>query len=171
MTKAPAIINDCSQVKRNYAIIDSQIHIHTVTIQNKDNAIYTGKEPVNVEVSYTAKTKINNLAFRMTVEAADKTVVGLATSKPSIESAAGENKADLALMLDWLAPGKYLVKLTAYSVNQFGTNQMHDIVEEAFAFEKVQSSNENNNMAWNHTWWGYMMFPEITIGKGKKCYE
>ena len=77
---------------------------------------------------------------------------------------AGSNEIDLTLLLDWLAPGKYLVKLTAYSVNQFGTNQMHDVVEEAFAFEKEQSSQENNNMTWNHTWWGYMMFPEIAMG-------
>lgn len=99
----------------------------------------------------------------MTVEAADKTVVGLATSRPSAKAECGENEVDLTLMLDWLAPGRYVVKLTAYSVNQFGTNQMHDVVEEAFAFEKEQNDRENNNMAWNHTWWGYMMFPEIAI--------
>lgn len=164
MTKTPALINDCSETKRNHLIIDDQIHICTATLLEKDAAVYVGKEPVYVRVSYTSKMEINNLAFRMTVEAADKTVVGLATSSPSIKATAGENEIDLTLMLDWLAPGKYLVKLTAYSVNQFGTNQMHDVVEEAFAFEKEQSNQENNNMAWNHTWWGYMMFPEIVVG-------
>lgn len=163
MSKTPALINDCSSTKRNHAIIDDQIHICTASLLDKDEAVYIGKEPVHVRISYTSKAVIENLAFRMTVEAADKTVVGLATSRPIIKTAVGENATDLSLLLDWLAPGKYIVKLTAYSVNQFGTNQMHDVVEEAFAFEKAQSNLENNNMTWNHTWWGYMMFPEITI--------
>lgn len=164
MTKTPTLFNDCSGTKRNHAIMDDQIHICTVTMLDKDDATYAGQEPVHVRVSYTAKVPIKNLAFRMTVEAADKTVVGLATTSPSVQTNAGSNEIDLTLLLDWLAPGKYLVKLTAYSVNQFGTNQMHDVVEEAFAFEKEQSSQENNNMTWNHTWWGYMMFPEIAMG-------
>ena len=163
MAKTPALFNDCSGAKRNHAIIDDQIHICTVTLLDKNNATYAGKEPVHVRVSYTSKVQIENLAFRMTVEAADKTAVGLATSSPSIQADAGSNEIDLTLSLDWLAPGKYLVKLTAYSVNRFGTNQMHDVVEEAFAFEKEQINQENNNMTWNHTWWGYMMFPEINI--------
>ncbi len=164
MTRAPALVNDCSEAKRTHAIMDGRIHICTVSLLDKDTAVYTGKEPVHVRVSYKARVPVENMAFRMTVEAADKTVVGLATSSPSIMADAGENEIALTLLIDWLAPGKYLVKLTAYSVNQFGANQMHDVVEEAFAFEKGQGNRENNNMAWNHTWWGYMMFPEITIG-------
>ena len=164
MTTTPALVSDCSATKRNHAIIDDRLHIHTVALKDKDTTTYVGNEPVQIRVTYTSKTPIDHLAFRMTVEAADKTVVGLATSRPSIKTDIGENEVDLTLMLDWLAPGKYLVKLTAYSVNQFGTNQMHDVVEEAFAFEKAQRNQENNNMAWNHTWWGYMMFPEIEIG-------
>ena len=163
MTKTPSLVNDCTNIKRNHFIIDEQIHINTVSLKYKDSAVYCGKENINVNVSYTSKNDIKNLAFRMTVEAADKTVVGLATSTPSIIAEKGNNEVNLKLQLDWLAPGKYIVKLTAYSVNQFGTNQMHDIVEEAFAFEKEQNKEENNNMSWNHTWWGYMMFPEIEI--------
>ncbi len=163
MTRAPALVNDCSKIKRTQSSIDELVHINTVALLDKDNTSYTGKENVHVKVFYTSQTDIRNLAFRMTVEAADKTVVGLATSAPSITAVGGDNEADLTLRLDWLAPGKYLVKLTAYSVNSFGTNQMHDVVEEAFAFEKEQNNLENNNMTWNHTWWGYMMFPEITI--------
>ena len=101
--------------------------------------------------------------MRMTVLSADKTPVGLATSRPEMFAKAGNNKVNLTLNLEWLAPGKYVVKLTAYSVNEYGTNQMHDVVEEAFAFEKVQSLNDNNRMVWNHHWWGYMLFPELEV--------
>lgn len=66
-------------------------------------------------------------------------------------------------MLDWLAPGRYVVKLTAYSVNQFGTNQMHDVVEEAFAFEKEQTTGKITIWLGIIPGGGYMMFPEIAI--------
>lgn len=42
-------------------------------------------------------------------------------------------------------------------------NQMHDVVDDCFAFEKVQDLEDNNRMTWNHNWWGYIMFPEIKV--------
>ena len=163
-TKVPSLVNDCSQIKRNKAIIDENVRIQEVTFLQTDKPTYSAGGPVRVKVRYTAKKEISDMALRMTVEAGDKTIVGLATSKACIHTVTGENEANLALVLDWLAPGKYIVKLTAYSVNEFGTNQMHDVVENAFAFEKRQDNDSNNKMGWNHTWWGFMMFPELEIG-------
>ena len=74
----------------------------------------------------------------------------------------GINQTSLKMDLDWLAPGKYIVNLSAYSVNEYGSNQLHDVVEDCFAFEKLQGDS-NNRMVWNHTYWGYIMFPELTI--------
>ena len=125
--------------------------------------MYESGDMVTVKVNYTAKEPIGNLALRMTVLATDKTAVGLATTKPCIEVQFGENESTLNLLIDWLAPGKYVVKLTAYSVNEYGMNQMHDVVDDCFAFEKVQSLENNNRMTWNHNWWGYIMFPEIEV--------
>ena len=133
-----------------------------------DRKYYTNSFHIPVYFPISAFEKIRNMAVRMTVEAADKTVVGLATSKPVVSTIEGENKLDLTLKLDWLAPGKYIIKLTAYSVNEFGTNQMHDVVENAFAFEKIQDDSVNNKMEWNHTWWGFMMFPELEISGENK---
>ncbi len=164
MTRAPTLLNDCSTIKRNHAIIDDLIHINQVRILEQDNSVNTHSKTLHIGVAYFSKTQLEHLAFRMTVSASDKTIVGLATTSPSITAFPGENEVDLNLILDWLAPGKYLVKLTAYSVNQFGTNQMHDVVDDAFAFEREQCSSDNNSMIWNPTWWGHMMFPEIVIG-------
>ena len=160
--KSLAIINDCSG-ERTGIPADRQIHIDTVTLQNTDFPVYQSGDVVCVKVDYTCKQNVSNLAMRMTVQAGDKTVVGLATSRPCIQAFEGKNQTTLTLALDWLAPGKYIIKLTAYSVNEFGMNQMHDIVDDCFAFEKVQSMEDNNRMNWNHSWWGYMMFPELGV--------
>jgi lipopolysaccharide transport system ATP-binding protein len=162
-TKKPNLINDCSQISRNKSIIDENIHVNKVTFIDTDTTEYYPGEKVRVKVEYSTKKAMHEIAFRMTIEAADKTIVGLATSKKCINARQGENEATLTLALDWLAPGKYIVKLTAYSVNEYGTNQMHDVVENAFAFEKRQDRDTNNSMVWNHTWWGFMMFPELQV--------
>ena len=164
-TKRPDLYNDCRVIPRNQSNVDGKVHINYAQLINTDEPYYSVGKDVEVKVGYIAKEKINHMAIRMTVEAADKTVVGLATSKPVINTLEGENEVDLTLKLDWLAPGKYIIKLTAYSVNEFGTNQMHDVVENAFAFEKLQDDNSNNKMEWNHTWWGFMMFPELEVNR------
>ena len=161
-TKALAVVNDCSGEHKGYNT-DKKVHIDTVTFLNKEFPLYESGEKVVVRVDYTAAEALRNLAMRYTVHFGDKTVVGLATSDPCIQAEAGANSTTLALDLGWLAPGKYIIKLTAYSVNEFGMNQMHDVVEDAFAFETIQDMTENNRMTWNHSWWGHMMFPTLEV--------
>lgn len=161
-SKSLAVVNDCSG-ERKSKFTDKKIHIDTVTFVGTDFPIYQTGDTIHVKVDYNSKENMSNLAMRMTVLSPDKNAVGLASSCPCIVATEGENTTTLSLALDWLAPGKYIVKLTAYSVNEFGMNQMHDIVEDCFAFEKVQTLNDNNRMNWNHSWWGYIMFPNLTV--------
>ncbi len=162
-SKLPELTNDCSKIVRK-TTTDQSIFIKQVDLINTESPVYHTSKNVDIRVSYESKREFKNLAFRMTVESADKTAVGLATSDTCIPAKVGINSVTLSMSLNYLAPGRYIIKLTAYSVNEFGTNQMHDVVENAFAFEKIQSLDENNNMQWNHSWWGYMMFPKLQIG-------
>ena len=161
-SKELAVVNDCSGEHRGFQT-DRKIHIDTVTFLHTDYPVYQGNEPVCVRVNFTAEQAIPNLAMRMTIMSQEKAAVGLATSKPCIPASEGANEVELTLSLDWLAPGKYIVKLTAYSVSEYGTNLMHDVVDDCFAFEKTQGLGDNNRMTWNHSWWGYMMFPELDV--------
>ncbi len=159
-----AVVNDCSGAHQGYDT-DEKIHINTVTFINTVFPTYRPGEDVYIKVDYTSKETIRNLAMRMTILSGDRTVVGLATTKPCISVMEGKNEVKLTLRLDWLAPGQYIVKLTAYSVNNYGLNQMHDVVDDSCMFEKVQIGNDNNRMTWNHNWWGYMMFPELEVSE------
>ena len=89
--------------------------------------------------------------------------VGMATTSPCIDTSEHNDSIILQVPLDWLAPGKYIVDLVAYSVNEYGNNQLHDVVNDAFVFEKDILLNENNKMKWHHSWWGHVMFPEIQV--------
>lgn len=163
-SKSLAITNDCSGERKNRNI-DKMVHVDCITFLEKKYPVYEHGERVQVKVDYTACLPVENMAMRMTVYSADRTVVGLATTKPVINADIGNNTTVLSLNTDCIAPGKYIIKLTAYSVNSYGTNCMHDIVEDAFAFEKMQNDSNNNRMIWNHSWWGYTMFPELTVNQ------
>ncbi len=157
------LVYECS-APRKRKDIDGMIHLDLLRfLDRKSHPIYYHGEDVQLEIAFTARRAAQNITFRMTIHSADGSRAGMATTKPCITVAEGENRLQLTVPMEWLAPGKYIVDMVAYSVNEYGHNQLHDVVEEAFAFEKLLSTEENNAMTWNHSWWGYVMFPEIQV--------
>lgn len=161
-TKMMSVCNDCSVVRNKGYRVDDAVHINRVLLKSKQYPVYSPGENVHALIEFYGNDVLQNMAFRMTVLSADKNVVGLATTKPCIDVKKGNNSVQLELKLDSLAPGKYIINLSAYSVNEYGANKLHDVAEESFAFEKIQGD-DNNRMVWNHIYWGYMMFPNLDI--------
>ena len=161
-SKTLSIVNDCSGERTN-KYIDGQIHIDQVFILDKDYPVFSINEHIRTRIRFSAKAALENVAVRFTVLSDNMVAVGLATSKADIHVEKGNNEIEVLFSAIGLAPGKYIVKITMYSVNEYGTNMMHDVVDEGFAFERIQKSNENNNMRWNHQWWGYIEFPSIEL--------
>ena len=158
-----AIVNDCSE-PRPSKDIDLRLHIDQVTFLNKTELpIYKQGENLALRVRCSAQSATDNVALRIVLETPDKTRVGLATTKPCIQAKEGVNEIDLGMNVDWLAPGKYNCSMVLYSVNEYGSQQVHDRIEVSCTFEKVLDTDETNRMAWNSTWWGYMMMPELEI--------
>lgn len=143
---------------------DMALHIDSTEILDKEYPIYDFDEKLRIKINYTSKIAINNMVFRFTLFSNDGTAVGLASSLPVVNTNIGENSAIATIDIETLAPGKYNFRIIAYSVNKYGNNQDHDVVDRAFYFEKMLGD-ENNKMDWNHNWWGYMKFPNVDIEK------
>ena len=158
-----AIVNDCSE-PRTSKDIDLRLHIDKVIFENKtDLPIYTQGEKIAFRIHYSAQSATDNIAFRIVLQTPDKTRVGLATTKPQIHANQGENEIALGMNLEWLAPGKYNCSMVIYSVNEYGTERVHDRIEIACTFEKILNTDAVNHMSWNSSWWGHMMMPEIDV--------
>lgn len=156
-------VNECD-APRNYVDIDENIHIDRVSFLDRESyPLFSADESIRVKIDFTAKKNINNLAFRIAIQSLDKTRVGLATTKPCINAVTGKNNIVIDIPHSWLAPGKYGSFLVAYSVNDFGTDLIHDRVENAIAFEKVLNKDEMNRLTWQHSTWGHMMIPEVKV--------
>ena len=144
--------------------LDHQIRLkRAVFLDKADLPVFQKGESIRIRVDYEAKEASSSLAFRLVVHAADGTGAGMATTAPCVVCAPGKNSVVLTVPMDWLAPGKYFADLVAYDVNQYGSAQTHDAVDEAFTFEKDMTAEENNHMEWHPGWWGYVMFPEIQV--------
>lgn len=157
------LVNECDQ-ERPYGDIDRHIHIDRVTfIEKNDSPIYSSDEKIKVKIDFTANRSMEKLAFRIALQTLDKIRVGLTTTKPCVSVKKGKNSVILELPHEWLAPGKYGSYLVAYSVNEFGTDCIHDRVENAIVFEKILDTDAMNYLSWRHDTWGYMMIPELKL--------
>ena len=158
-----AIVNDCMS-PRTSKDIDLKLHIDRVIFDNKTDApIYYQGEKIALRIQYSAQAETSHIAFRVVLQTPDKTRVGMTTTKPNIHADQGENEITLGLETGWLAPGKYNCSMVIYSVNEFGTQRVHDRIEIACTFAKVLDTDQANRMEWNSAWWGHMILPEMEI--------
>lgn len=163
-TKSPELFNSCKDIERDYGEIkvDEKIFINSVEILDKEIPRYTKREKLKVNINYDSKEDIPNLCLRSPLFFADKSIVGMATSKPIIDCKKGNNNQIVEYDISCLAPGKYIMRLAMISVNEFGTFINHDIVD-AFSFEVYAEEGEMNNITWEHRYWGHISFDEIKV--------
>lgn len=163
VNKEMYIVNEYGDA-RDRNDIDKAIKILKTTFTNKEESpIFYDDEKIEMDIEYVASQPFNDLAFRWTIHSSDDMRAGMATTAACIIANDGRNHVKIVVPLDWMAPGKYFVDLTAYSVNQYGNNQLHDVINEAFSFERIVNINANNKMDWHSNWWGFLMFPQIEV--------
>lgn len=158
-----AVSYDCS-APRESKDIDLRIHVDEVVFSGKRDApIYVHGELMYLKIKYTAQALTENIVIRIVLQTMDKIRVGMTTTKPCIHANQGENEVTLCMNLNSLAPGKYNCNMVIYSVNEYGTERVHDRMMDICVFEKVFSAAEINNMSWNVNWWGHMMLPQLEV--------
>lgn len=157
----PEVINDCSKMKRTYFDLDHKHHIEKIEIMDKEEAIICDNEEMKLQIEFSSKETSKNLCFRMMFYYIDDTVAGMATTRPNIKAEVGMNTAKLKFAPVSLAEGTYKVRIAFYSVNEYGTERLHDVLDCGFSF--VKTSDVLNNLTWNHRTWGHAAFPEIKI--------
>ena len=166
--KALSAINDFSNVTRSKNdMLTGDVKLKQLIYLEKNDPIYYNGEIMRFQLNIFSKVKLNNVAIRMSVKSRDNTVIGMANSRPCIELREGDNTVFGEFYLDGLAPDYYLFKVIIYELGQLGAFRNLDVIDDACAFSKAQTD-ENNGMTWNSKWWGHMMLPEIRISGRNK---
>jgi ABC-type polysaccharide/polyol phosphate transport system ATPase subunit len=157
------LVNECDAA-RTSKDIDKKIHVDRIQFMGKERQpVYVDDEPIKLKIDYSATKEINNLAFRFILQTPDKMRVGMTTTQPCIHAKENDNTVVVTIPPNELAPGKYTCFVVAYSVNDMGTEQVHDRIEDAFVFEKTVNAFSVNNMTWNHSTWGHILLPQVEV--------
>ncbi len=157
------IFNDCSNTARA-DIGDHAMHINTIEFLGKREPIISDGEKLRVTVSFDSKIDCNHLAFRVILFNSNSIPVGMAASLPIYKASIGGNSINYELSFPNLSQGTYDCRIALYEVDDFGSELIHDAVEQAFSFEKVFSKVENETaMLWKERYWGNIIFPNINI--------
>lgn len=123
-------------------------------------ATYSCGDTMKVNFKVNVYKKCEGLMLRLVFNASDDTPAAMAnTLKPVTVS---DNTLKLNVSLQGLAPGKYKLKPAFYLLNEFGTEQLVDVVADAAVIEVVPSENDSR-LAWNKAFWGHLQLPYMEV--------
>lgn len=154
---------NCDNLVRE-PIGDAQIHVHSVELKNTSESIIYDSEKLEIEVKYLSQQAYPNVLFRLIVFSSHQIPVGMCVSSGSFFAEVGENTTRFRINCQNLAPGQYFGRIVFYEENDFGTEIVHDVVNNAFSFIKEfkESDNKKTGM-WNQSVWGHSVFPQIEV--------
>lgn len=158
-----ALSIDCSG-PRPYKDIDEKLRFKRITFLNKEKTpTYYQGEPVQLKIDYTAYETIEKFAVRIVIQTLDKVRVGMAMTAQALVTSQGDHSLNIEFPIDWLAPGRYSLFFVATSINDFGTERVHDRTEGTCTFEKEIDVKSTNQMTWVRNAWGNVMIPDLKV--------
>lgn len=120
-------------------------------------------EEIQFKMDLTCAADMDHLCLRCMLHYADGSPVGMgSTVKGALSFRKGENSFSGVIDVSGLAPGTYYLRFAMYRVNEFGTDELMDVVERT-AFFKVEECGAVNNLTWMHQWWGHIRINDIEV--------
>lgn len=160
-------ITDCSKIAREH-IGDRKINIQTIEMLNSNNGIIYDNQPLKLKVSYHSDSDFQKLAFRTIIFNSHRIPIGMCASHPIISAQIGDNSFECSISLPTISEERYYARAVLYEVNNFGNEQIHDVVEPAFSFQKaIRNSMNDTAKRWNQQVWGNIVMQTIQIDRNK----
>ena len=173
-TQPASLFNDCSKTERE-KIGDCRIHINSVELLNLSEPVIKDTMPLDLEIKFDSEEAYNHLTFRMIVFSKQHLPIGMVLSHSNLIAKVGMNVIRLRFDLGQLAPGEYSGRIVFYETNKYGGEQIHDVVDHAFVFQKDLMERLNGTVVqWKQNVWGNIYFPyaeEISLeNKDEEVY-
>ncbi len=153
---------DCSH-PRSYKDIDGKLKIDRITFLDKEMPVFHQGESVRLRVDYSAVREVRGFAFRLVIQTLDNVRIGMAVSRKELDADVGKHSLLVDIPVDWLAPGRYDIRCVLVSLNEFGTEQVHDRTESSCSFDKEIDMELINRMPWVRNAWGSVMIPDMMV--------
>lgn len=158
--------NDVTQEKydfeeeRDTDNITRKVVIRDLNIIDGSYKIVFGSK-LRFQLDYFCENAINDLYFRFCIYLKDGTAIATSMSE-KVSALDGLNSQIFELNISNLAPEKYVLKIIAIELSDFGSQIRHDCVNRVVNFE-VYSKNQLHNFVWDSKWWGHYVIPDAKI--------
>lgn len=160
-TRAPEIagvFTEADKDKRG----NGKIKINAFEILNNSGCTLDHKEPLKLALQYSSEKGLKDVYLRTTFEFTDDTRVGTAiTVKPVNFKQTQDGRKVFEIDTRHLAPGQYTVRMTFYCLNEFGSQELVEIINNGCSIIIDSESERFHNLAWNNQWWGHAAFDDI----------
>lgn len=152
---------DLTTAKRTKKCVDG-LKIDAVEICNFDSWTFQAGNKLRFNLYVTASKEVKDVGCRMRLACGDDTSVSVLLAQKLITCKEGEQlciplEADISM----LVPGKYTLTPTLYYTNEFGTHIFYDHVHQGVIFEVTTFVGFNENMEWEHRFWGNIKLPDL----------
>ena len=159
------LINVCDNVPRE-PIGDGAMHMKTIEILEKTEPVIYDNDSLKLKLLFSSKKEFSAVAFRIIFFNNSSVPVGMAATNAVLNVVQGENEAQFAVRLPYLAQGQYMGRIVLYEVDRFGNESIHDVVDHAFSFTKAFKETVNETASrWTSQYWGNIVFPTIEATK------
>lgn len=159
---------DFTQVERNALLNNSPYHLMEFNFLNAEGPYLNIGDKLDFSLKIQAAQPSSEVCMRCMVYFGENPIGMASTVSGNMVLNSGINEVSGHIDTSQLAPGNYKLKLALYQVNEFGTEQHHDVVDNMVYFS-VNDGSAVNNMTWLHRWWGSVRIPNIGITKVRSC--
>ena len=140
------------------------ISICSMDILEKEESRYVKNEAIRFLLTIHSKKKLTDIKIRFEIQYQDGTLAGTALLNQDLAFESDEvKKIECEFLPRSLAPGKYHVDIVVYSYNDLGIEQFMDGVYPGFVFEITEDIDGENELLWNHRYWGHVRLDDIKL--------
>lgn len=158
---SPDVDIDLSEKRMKHLPFPAMTKMERLILHEKSIPVYQVNEPIVFDLTVTSKKCINKLCMRFEIKTPEAVPVGSSIIHDFAGINAHETKIfRFSMCANGLTPGKYIVLLVLYEVNEFGTYEDLDAIMPAFTFEIVDTQ-QKIKVNWNSYHLGMVQFNNI----------
>lgn len=157
-------IMDLSKIKREGTYINGKVKMNLFEILDYAECLFSYNTKLKCRLCYCSEIDVDDVLLRIRVHCADGTPVTMMTADNVISIKKGEKGECLFVLdLEHIVPGKYMLGIVMYHLNQYGNDGPLDGLDDFITIEIADDPDFNNQMEWRRKYWGSVSLHSLQL--------
>lgn len=154
---------DCASMERE-SICSGKIRMTEIEILDVPEPVIYDETKLRIKIRFHSKKDIQKLMFRVILFSNQHIPVGMSATEDNFGAVTEANCIIVSCDISALAPGEYMGRLVLYEVNEYGGEEIHDVLEPGVMFRKDNIRHvTDTTMVWKSHVWGHVSFPSAEV--------